>query len=267
MKRSILTGILALATGLSGLMAQQPAQKGGQPQAAPTQPKGPSPKSKEEAAAVMALQAAVSDPDSLIKAAEDLITKFADTDYKEYALGLEAHAYQSKGDPVKAEIYAKRAMEINPNNYQMELLLGEVIGNHIGDHDLDRPDKMASATKYFNDCIENLKTAPKPNPQVSDDQWNDFKKYQTAEAHNGLGSLALLDKKWDVAISEFKLAVEGDPQDAYNTRLASAYQSSGQNAEAIAICDKLLANPQLHPRIKQVVTNIRALAAAAQNKK
>ena len=78
MKRLILTGILALATGFAALAAPQtpPAQ------AAPAQPKVPSPKSPAEGQAVMALQSAgqSNDPDAMIKAANDLLTKFTDTD-------------------------------------------------------------------------------------------------------------------------------------------------------------------------------------------
>jgi len=67
MKRMILTGILAIGTGATCLLAQAPAQK------------GPAPKSKGEMEALQALQAAGGDPDKSIAAAENLITKFADT--------------------------------------------------------------------------------------------------------------------------------------------------------------------------------------------
>ena len=81
MKRMILTGALALVAGVSSLMAQ----------AAP--PKAPAPKSKDELAAVQALFTATrTGPDATIKAAEDLLTKFADTDFKDVALLSEAEA-------------------------------------------------------------------------------------------------------------------------------------------------------------------------------
>ena len=69
MKRMILTGALALVAGVSSLMAQS----------AP--PKAPAPKSKDELAALQALVNARSNPDATIQAAEDLMTKFADTDF------------------------------------------------------------------------------------------------------------------------------------------------------------------------------------------
>jgi hypothetical protein len=50
-------------------------------------------------------------------------------------------------------------------------------------------------------------------------------------------------------------------------RLASALQSTGKNDEAIAIVDKLLADPQLHPQIKAVATQVKNAATAAKGGK
>jgi tetratricopeptide (TPR) repeat protein len=253
MKRSILTAVVVVTAGLSGLPAQQPA-------AAPPAAKVPSPKSPAETKAVQALGAST-DPDAVIKAAEELMTKFADTDYKEFALQMEARAYHEKRDDVNAQVYGERVLAIDPKAYMTELLVAEIITPSIKEHDLDRDEKLARAGKLFNDAIENVKAAAKPNPQLSDKDWADNQAYATAEAHNGLGMLAQVQKKWDDAVREYKLAVEGDPdQDAYSTRLAAAYLSAGKNDEALAICDKLLAKPNLHPQIKAVVTNIKTAA-------
>lgn len=271
MKRTILTGILSLAAGLNGLMAQ--AQKKSAPPAAPAAqpaaqanagPKGPTAKSKEEQAAVMALNFAQTDPDGTIKAAEDLLTKFTDTEFKEIALLMEANAYQKKGDNDKAQIFAERVLEVNPKDFQASLMVGEILVQHTRENDLDKEEKLGKAEKLLNQTIENVKTAAKPNPQLTDQQWEESRKYVIAEAHNGLGLVAMTRKKYDGAIAEFQTAVEGDPQPAYQVRLASVYQQSGKNDEAIAICDKLLADPQLHPQIKQVTQTVRALAVKAK---
>jgi tetratricopeptide (TPR) repeat protein len=245
MKRTILTGIVIVAAGLSGLLAQQPA--------APAAAKGPTIKSPAERQAVLAVQSAT-DPDTAIKAAEDL--------FKEFALTMEARAYQQKKDDVNAQVFGERVLQINPKAYLMELLVAEVITPNIKDHDIDRDKEIAHVTELFNDSIVNAKAAVKPNAQLSDADWTAAMAYTIAEAHNGLGMLAQIQKKWDDAIKEYQLAADGDPeQDAYNTRLANAYLGAGKNAEAIAICDKLLAKPTLHPTIKQVVTTIKAQAS------
>jgi tetratricopeptide (TPR) repeat protein len=250
MKRTILTGVLAMTAGLSGLWAQ----------AAPAAPK---PKSAAEGQAVMAVQNAAANPDAAIKAAEELLTKYADTEFKEFAWMMEARAYQEKRDAVNAQIYGERVLQVNPKSYMMQLLVGEVITQGIKDHDLDRTEKITKVTKLFSDAIENVKAATKPNAQLPDADWANAQKFTIGEAHNGLGMVALIDKKFDDAVKEFLAALENDPgQDAYATRLASAYLSAGKPAESIAVCDKLLAKPDLHPQIKTVVTNIRNTAAA-----
>ncbi|HJT86692.1 MAG TPA: tetratricopeptide repeat protein [Bryobacteraceae bacterium] len=262
MKAKILTGIMALAVGAGSLLAQaQPAQ---QPPSQPAGPKVPQPKSKEELQAVQALFQAQNDPDASIKAAEDLLSKYADTEFKEVALMVEAGAYAKKRDPVKAQIYAHRVLDINPKNFQATLMIGEMEAQGIRDNDLDKEDKLADSEKYLNQTIENLKTAAKPNPQLPDDQWEQYRKELIAQAHNDLGLDDLSRKKYDAAITEFKTSIEGDPQPAYQVRLASAYQSAGKNDEAIAICDKLLADPQLHPQIQAVAKDIKAKATQAK---
>ena len=251
MKTIIATGFLALAAGISGLLAQAPP------------PGQPTVKSKAELEAVQALMTAANagNPDGIIKAADDLNTKFADTAFKEVALYLEATAYKQKRDNEKAQIYAERVLDVNPKNYQAGLLVGEILVVGTRENDLDKEEKLAKAEKYFNSTIDNLKDAQKPNPQLTDQQWEDGKKYLTAEAHNGLGMVALTRKKNDVAITEFKTAADLDSgEPTYQVRLASALLSAGKNDEAAAVCDKVLANPQLHPQIKQVAQNIKAQA-------
>src|SRR5260370_30736486 len=150
MTRMVLAGILSAAAAASSLMAQA---------------KPPAPKSQKELDAVKAMFAAAqAGPDQTIAAAEGLITGFADTEFKELALFFEARAYQQKNDMVKAQVYAERVLEINPNNYQTTLMLGEVMAQTTRENDLDKEEKLARSEKYLTSTIEVLKTAAKPNP-------------------------------------------------------------------------------------------------------
>ena len=269
MKRMILTGTLALATGLTALMAQQP-QANAPAQGQPGQgqrPAGPTPKSQGEAQALQAMMQTQGNPDATIKAGDEFLTKYADTDFKEPVLLTMANAYQQKGDSDKAQIYGEKVLEVNPKSFQAQLMLGELLASHTRENDLDKEEKLTKAEKYLRTAMENVNSTAKPNPQITDAQWEEGKKFITAEAHNDLGLIALVRKKFDVAIGEFKTASDTDPQPAYLVRLASAYESSGKHAEAIAVCDKVLADPQLHPQIKQVATNIKTAATNASNKK
>lgn len=246
MKRTFLTGVLVMAAVVPGLMAQM------------------KPKSSAEAEMVRALGAAQSQgPDAVIKAAEDLIEKFADTEYKEVALLMEATAYQQKGDYADAEITDQRVLQANPKNQQAAMQLGELILQHTGDNDLDKDQQLAKAEKDFNQALANIDN--KPSADIPDAQWEESKKFMRAELQNDLGLLAMRHKNYDAAIAAFKLALEGDPQPAYQVRLAVAYQESGKNDEALAICDKLLADPQLHPTIRQLAQNVKARATQAKS--
>jgi tetratricopeptide (TPR) repeat protein len=88
---------------------------------------------------------------------------------------------------------------------------------------------------------------------MTDDQWNSAKKDYVARAHQALGLSAMIRKKWDVSIAEFKTAIESSdkPDPATQVRLASAYDAAGKYDEALAILDKLMAQTDLHPSIRQ----------------
>jgi tetratricopeptide (TPR) repeat protein len=249
----ILTGALALVAGVSSLMAQA---------------KAPAPKSKDELAALQALVNARANPDATIKAAEELMTKFADTEFKDMALFSEAGAYEQKRDMDKAQTYAERTLEANPKYYQATLMLAELLAQNTRENDLDKEEKLTKSEKYAHDTIAMVKEAPKPNPQIPDQQWEDAKKDLTAEAHNALGLASLTRKKFDVAFTEFKTAADGaaHPEPAYQVREASALQSGGKYDEAIAICDKIMADQSVHPQIRQVAQAIRATAIKAGGK-
>ena len=266
MKRTILAGILIVAAGGSGLVAQKGNQKGAPAQTG--QQKGPVAKSKGEQDAVVAMFNAQSNPDQMIAAAENLLTKYADTEFQDTALFFEANAYQRKGDADKAQVYAERALAANPKNFQASLMLAESIAQRTRENDLDKEDRLARAEKYANDTIATLNVAEKPNPQMTDQQWGDIKKDLIAQTHDALGMSAMMRKKYDVAINEFKMSVEGaaHPEPAYQVRLASAYSSAGQYDDAIKLAEKVMGEADIPTQIKQVAQSVRATATVAKQK-
>lgn len=255
MKRIILTGILAMAAGIAGLAAQAQSGK------APAQPQ---PKSQEELKAIQAMMLA-QDPDSIIKAAENLLTKYADTQFKEAALSVESEAYRAKVPPdlIKAQVYAEQVLALNPANLQANMTIGEIITQSTPDRALDKDEKLAHAEKCLTTAQDTLKNMVKPNPQVSDKDWGDFQKETAAQIHNDFGTLASVRKNWDLAITEYQAAIAGSTQLAYPARLAATYQQAGRSAEAIALCDKILATPDLNATIKNFVNNVKANATRA----
>jgi tetratricopeptide (TPR) repeat protein len=266
MKRMIFTGILAIGAGATCLMAQAPPPAQATPPTAAA--KSPAPKSKAELDAVQAMIAAAADPDKAIAAAEALLTKFADTDFKTIALDIEADAYQRKGDFDHMVIFAERVLETSPRDFQASLMLAKHYATHTRENDLDREEKLGKAEKLANEVIETMKTLPKPNPQLPDDQWAEVRKDFAAEGYNAIGLTNLTRKNYVAAAAAFKSAVDTNshPEPAYMVRLASALQSGGKNDEAILWCDKVAAMPDAHPQVKNVAASIRAAAVKGGGK-
>ena len=114
-----------------------------------------------------------------------------------------------------------------------------------------------------------MKAAEKPNPNVTDDQWNEQKKIVEAEATAGIGIAALADKKWDKAIDNFKAAADMDPvEPVYNVRLAKAYESAGgKYDDAIAACDKVIGMATVNPQVKAAAQSIKNESTKAKGAK
>jgi tetratricopeptide (TPR) repeat protein len=270
MKRTLLTGILGLATGISALMAQAP-PAGQQPAGQPAGQTGAGATQAPPVTEQSLLNAMISaqragNADASIKAAEDLLTQFPNSQLKEAALSVEAEAYRMKKDNTAAQAKWEEVLKVDPKSIQANLKIGEIIATGIKEKDLSREEEVAQANKYINAAFELLKTAPKPNASLADADWEGYKKEMEAEGHDALGIMNLNIKKYDAAIQEFQQASASDPQPAYAARMAAAMDSAGKYADAIAACDKLLADPQLHPAIKDFVTKLKAQATANQQK-
>jgi tetratricopeptide (TPR) repeat protein len=232
MHRVIIGAVLALV-GTCGLWAQKP-------------------KSQKEVEALQAVFKATT-YDGRIEAAQSVIAKFADTEFKPLMLLTIAQSYQAKGDGDNAIIYSERVLkEGDPKNYDAMLIMAESYAQRTREFDFDKEEKLTKADKYANEALETLKTAPKPM-LVPEDQWPAVKKDSIGRAHQALGLSAMVRKKWDVAISEFKAAVESTdkPDPATQVRLASAYDAAGKYDDALPILDKLMAQSDLNPAIRQ----------------
>lgn len=225
----------------------------------------PKPKSQAEVTALQAMFAAT-DADSRIKTGEDVLLNFANTDFKPFVLVTIADAYNRKGDNAKMTVYAERAIEADPKNYQAMLMLATGIASKVRENDLDKDARLVQSEKYANDAIAALQGAPKMNPGLTDEQWNAAKKDYVADAHQALGMVASMRKKNDVAITEYKMAVENasNPDPATSVRLGQALNKAGKHDEAIAVLDKIMAQPDVNPQVKQFAQAERVRAVTAK---
>ncbi len=250
----------------AGLLLAQQAQPA--PQAASQSPvaKQPVVKSKAEADAIMAMFNA-KDSDSRIAAGEALIQKFADTQFKSLALFFIAASYIEKNDYEKTITYAERSLQADPENYQAMLLIARTLAGRTKEFDLDREEKLATVEKYGNRVLEILKTAPRPNPNVTDAQWDAAKKDFTAQVYEAFGTADMARNKPDQAIEQYRKALDAspNPDPATMVRLGAAYAKAAKYDDAVATFDKVMAMPQVDPAIRQVAQAERVRALQNKN--
>ena len=222
-------------------------------------------KSQKEAQAVQAMLQAQT-PDDRIKAANDVITNFADTDFKPYALFIEADAYFQKNDPDKAIVYGEQAIQADPKNYQAEVLVAKAYASTTHNNDLDKADKLAKIEKDGKDALTNIAAATKPNPNLPEDQWNQIKNDLQGQAYYTLGIAAIYGGKMDDASTDFQKVAEMDQDPTDLIRGARAYMDAKKPEQAMQLLDKAAASPQANAQVKGIITSDKARAQAMMKK-
>jgi tetratricopeptide (TPR) repeat protein len=218
---------------------------------------GPKPKSQKELDALLAIQNAAT-AEAKIAAVDELLTKFADTEFKSWALMNAAAAAQGANDYDKMIIYGERALEADPKNFQVMLMMSSGIAQRTREHDLDREEKLKRSEKLSNDALEAIKTATKP-AQLTDEQWEAGKKDAMANAYEALGLAAMVRKNHEEAAKQFQLAIDtsANPEPTTMVRLAATYNQLKKPDEALAVLDKLKAIPDVHPQVNAVAQSAR----------
>ena len=147
------------------------------------------PKTKKEIEALQAIQAATDD-DTRIAAIENLLIKFADTEYKIVVLEAAMDSARHKGDLDTTDLYGERLLEADPNNLNALSTLAKDIADRTREFDLDKTDKLKRVDDLANKAIKVGATATKPSAQMTDEQWTQRKGFYMADSHAALGSAA-----------------------------------------------------------------------------
>jgi tetratricopeptide (TPR) repeat protein len=216
---------------------------------------GPAPKSKAESDAINAvIQAQTKSPDEMIAATDALVSKFADTAFKSFALELEAEAYQQKGDNAKAIVYGEQSLQADPKNFEADNLLANVTAATTRDTDLDKEEKLTKAEKYAHDAMETLATGGKPPlySNATDEQWEKRKKAAESLSWQALGTCALVRKKTDEAVADFQKGVEANPDPVLMIRAGRALLAAKKPDDAIAYFDKVMNSADAPAQIKSI---------------
>ncbi len=233
-------GILALAVSLFGQKA----------------------KSKKEIAAINAINAATT-VDTRVAAIENVLTNFADTEFKLVLLQMALDLEVRKGDFAATVTYADRLLEADPKNADALVTLAAETARHTREFDLDKDEKLAKVDKWAKDGIEAAKTMPKPQSTMTDQQLEAMRKDFQAQGYEALGMADTVRKKYDDAITDYKqaLAIAATPDPATWVRLGQTYEDAHKWDEASDAFDKAVNFPNVSAQVKTIATNKKAEVA------
>jgi tetratricopeptide (TPR) repeat protein len=223
---------------------------------------GPGPKTAAEQQAVQAMLQAQT-PDDVIKGADNLVTKFPNTDFKAFALERQAEAWQQKGDNAKAIVFGEQALMADPKNFDALNLLANVIAATTRDTDLDKDEKLAKAEKYAHDSIDILNSGEKPW-MYQEPQWQKVKAGALGQAYQALGNAALVRKKNDDAVANFQKGVDASQDPLLEIRLGRALYTEKKYDEAITWDDKVINSADTPAQYKNIAQNDKTRAAQAK---
>lgn len=245
MRRSVITIVSMLAA--SAAFAQAP--NSNKEVAVKKTKTGPGPKSGGEQAAVKALLEA-QNPDDAIKAADNLVTKYPDSDFKSFALEREGEAYQQKNDNTKAIVFGEQALQADPKNFDADNLLANVTAATTRPTDLDKDQKLAKADKYAHDSLDALNGE---RPWLyGEAQWPKVKAIAMGQAYQALGEVALLEKKDDEAIADFQKGIDASSDPLLMLRMGRALANEKKFDDAISWDDKVISAADAPPQFKKI---------------
>jgi tetratricopeptide (TPR) repeat protein len=150
-------------------------------------------------------------------------------------------------------VYGEQSIAADPMNFGSMALMSRAIAQSTKKFDLDKADKIARAQKLGKDAIELAKKAPKPNTQLTDEQWASAVSDMVAPAYEGLAYAAMVDQKYDECAAQLKLGLDSapHPDPALMVRAGFCYRLAKKYDEAVAILDKAIADPNSVEQVKQ----------------
>jgi tetratricopeptide (TPR) repeat protein len=245
---AMFTAIAALALGVSPLRAQKV-------------------KSQKEQQAILAVQTAAT-PDDRIKAIENVLENFADTEFKVPLLQMAVQTEEQKGDYTQIVFYGERLLKADPKNAFAQVTLASETARHTRENDLDKDEQLGKVDKWAKDGIEDAKVAPKPRADVPDADWENVRKDLEAQGYVALAIADNLRKNYDGAATNYKqsLSVESTPNPATLVRLAQVYMSQGKLDDANYTLDKAINTPNVPEQVKSIAQNFKGEIAKARAK-
>lgn len=138
-------------------------------------------------------------PDTAKKAAylEKFAGTFPDSQYAGYAVNNLVSIYQAAQDFPKMLASAQKALERDPNNTSLLVLLA--------DHWSERGEELDKAAQYALKAVEIFGSSPKPD-QMTEEQWQQQKSLQMGIAQSALGQVYIHREDLSKALEAFTAA-------------------------------------------------------------
>jgi tetratricopeptide (TPR) repeat protein len=215
---------------------------------------GPQPKSQKELDALIAIQNAAT-VDSRIEAATKLITDFADTQFKSWALSIIMQSYEMKQDIPNMIVYAEQTLDAKPSEVEAataHIRIASGLARQTKEFDLDREEKLKRVQDNAQKGIALLAKAKKPNPDFPDDQWAQYLKAEEAIAHDSMAQAEFVRKKYVEAAEHFKAAIAAQPDPVRMLKAGNAFRLAKKYDEAIAMFDQAIASPDANDQVKNL---------------
>lgn len=216
------------------------------------------PKSPKETQAILAVQVAKT-PDERITAIENVLTNFADTEFKVALLQMAVQSEQEKNDYAQTVFYAERLLKADPKNAFALVTLASETARHTRENDLDKDEQLAKVDKWAKEAVESAKVMPKLRAEIPDADWESFKKDMEAQAYEALGMADLVRKNYASAVNNYKLSLTtaATPNPATMVRLAQVYMGTGKLDDALFTLDKAINSPNVPAQVKTVAENMK----------
>jgi tetratricopeptide (TPR) repeat protein len=223
------------------------------------------PKSPKEQQAILAVQLAKT-PDERIQAIENVLTNFADTEFKVALLTMAIQSEQQKDDYAQIVFYGDRLLKADPNNAFALVNLAAETARRTRANDLDKDEQLAKVDKWAKAGIEAAKVMPKIRPDVSDADWDGVKKDMEAQAYVAMGMADAVRKDYEGAAANYRksLETESTPNAATLVRLAQVYMNTGKLDNATFTLDKAINTPNVPDQIKSIATTLKSDIAKRQ---
>lgn len=214
----------------------------------------PKPKSQKEVDALKKVQAdaQANNLDQEIQDINYTLENFTDTEFKDMLLNMAMEASEKKGDYANTITYGEKVIQADPNDITARVTLAQTIATHTHDTDLDKDQSVKKIQDYANKALDLMKTSSGPPQGINADQWPAFQKQLEGEAHDALGTAALLQKNYPKSIEEYKAASAAFPNPIILTHEGKAYLEAKQWDDAIANADKVIADANASAPVKQI---------------